>query len=82
MPIDIDVFENEDADALAEPVDNDEDELLEFLAYDRTKAYTAREIRASTDLSLIEITARLNQLESQGRVRNKGSYWTLAGDDS
>ena len=81
MPIDIEAFENEDAETLADRVDYEEDELIEFLAFDPSKAYTAREIRASTDLSLIEVTARLNHLENQGFVRNKGSYWTITRDD-
>lgn len=80
MPIDIEEFENGDSDILRGSNTQHEDELIDFLSYDSSLAYTIREIQESTSLSILEIAARLGHLHEKGVVRNNGSYWAIAED--
>ena len=80
MPIDIDRFEDATQEALRIDRSSNEDRVLDFLYYNRSEAYTLREIQSAVDRPLIDIAARLADLKDRGLVRHKGSFWTVEPD--
>lgn len=82
MPIDREEFETSPADSLRVENNAPDDEVLDFLTYDPSKAYTLRELQSVLDLPFIEIAARLTLLREDGKVQHKGSYWIAADDQT
>lgn len=80
MPIDIEEFEEADEDFFRGSSELQLESVLNFLAYNPEKAYSRQEIQSSLGLSWIELVASLSRLETQGLVRHKGQYWTVAED--
>lgn len=79
MPIDIDRFESESADALGGGRSQPE-RVLSFLVQNADKAFRPVEISDATDVPENSINAVLKRLADRGLVRHKGTYWAVTAD--
>ncbi|MDZ7745715.1 MAG: helix-turn-helix domain-containing protein [Halobacteriales archaeon] len=77
--IDIDEFENTDADEFAER--NDTERIVSFLDENADRAWKAASIAAELGLDPDAVSAILSRLKERGLVRHKRPYWTITDDD-
>lgn len=77
MPIDREQFESAPSDELVVTTDSIEETILEFLAFTPDTAYTRREIRSEIDTTVFSVATGLSNLEEEGYVQRKGSYWLI-----
>lgn len=81
MPIDIDEFEAAPPEALQTATEASPTEhILEFLAFNPKKAYSREEIQTATGITGLDLIQALSNLENQGYVTHKGSYWIIDPD--
>ena len=76
MPISIDEFETHDPDDRTNA-----EQVIDFLARNRDKAYKPVEIAEATGVVKNSIHPVLNRLEDRGLVRHKEPYWALGDSD-
>lgn len=81
MPISIDQFESESAEALAIEPGTQPHRILEFLAEHDEQAFTQTEIHEATGIKRGSVGAVLSRLDDRGLVRHRGRYWAVADDD-
>lgn len=81
MPISIDHFEEESADALNLNKGTQPYRILQFLVENSDQAFTQTEIHEATDIKRGSVGAVLSRLEERGLVRHRGRYWAIAEDD-
>jgi len=81
MPISIDDFDEEPADALDLNEGTQPYRILQFLAENNDQAFTQTEIHEATDIKRGSVGAVLSRLEDRGLVRHRGRYWAIAADD-
>lgn len=81
MPISIDRFDEEPADALDLQEGTQPYRILQFLAENSEQAFTQTEIHEATDIKRGSVGAALSRLEDRGLVRHRGRYWAIAEDD-
>lgn len=81
MPISIDDFDEEPADALDLKQGTQPYRILQFLAENNDQAFTQTEIHEATDIKRGSVGAVLSRLEDRGLVRHRGRYWAIADDD-
>lgn len=79
MPIDIDRFEGQSADALGGGPSQPE-RVLSFLASHADHAFRPVEIATETDIPKNSINSVLQRLEERDLVRHKGEYWAITDD--
>ena len=76
--IDIDEFENADADDFAER--NDTERIVRFLDEHDDRAWKAATIAERLDLKTDAVSAILSRLKDRGLVRHKRPYWAITDD--
>jgi DNA-binding IclR family transcriptional regulator len=81
MPISIDRFNEEPADALDLQEGTQPYRILQFLTENSEQAFTQMEIHEATDIKRGSVGAALSRLEDRGLVRHRGRYWAIAEDD-
>ena len=81
VPISIDRFDEEPADALDLQEGTQPYRILQFLAENSEQAFTQTEIHEATDIKRGSVGAVLSRLEDRGLVRHRGRYWAVAEDD-
>lgn len=81
MPISIDDFDEEPADALDLNEGTQPYRILQFLAENNDQAFTQTEIHEATDIKRGSVGAVLSRLEDRSLVRHRGRYWAIAADD-
>lgn len=77
--IDIDEFENSDADDFEER--NDTERIVRFLAEHDDRAWKAATIAAQLGLEADVVSSILSRLKGRGLVRHKRPYWAITDDD-
>jgi len=77
--IDIDEFENADADELEERTDTER--IVRFLADHDDRAWKASTIADRLDIDADATSAILSRLKNRGLVRHKRPYWAITDDD-
>ncbi len=81
MPISIDQFDDEPAEALDLQEGTQPYRILQFLAEHDDQAFTQTEIHEATGIKRGSVGAVLSRLEDRGLVRHRGRYWAIAEDD-
>ena len=81
MPINIDRFDEESADALDLQEGTQPYRILQFLAEHSDQAFTQTELHEETGIKRGSVGAALSRLEDRGLVRHRGRYWAIAEDD-
>lgn len=81
MPINIDRFEDEPADALDIKQGTQPHAILTFLASNDEQAFTQTEIHEATEIPRGSVGVVLSRLEERGLVRHRGRYWAIAEDE-
>lgn len=81
MPISIDRFDEEPADALDFQEGTQPYRILQFLASNRDHAFTQTELHEATGIKRGSVGAVLSRLEDRALVRHRGRYWAIAEDD-
>jgi len=81
MPIGIDRFEEEPAEALDLQEGTQPYRVLAFLAENDDQAFTQTEIHEATGIKRGSVGAVLSRLEDRGLVRHRGRYWAVGEDD-
>ena len=76
--IDIDEFENADADELEDR--NDTERIVLFLAKNDGQAWKAATIAERLGLETDAVSAILSRLKQRGLVRHKRPYWAITDD--
>ena len=76
--IDIDEFENADADDFEER--NDTERIVQFLDAHDDRAWKAATIAERLDLETDAVSAILSRLKERGLVRHKRPYWAITDD--
>lgn len=77
--IDIDEFENADADELEDR--NDTERIVLFLAKNDDRAWKAATIAERLGLETDAVSAILSRLKERGLVRHKRPYWAITDDE-
>ncbi|MGQ4557062.1 MarR family transcriptional regulator [Halobellus sp. GM3] len=77
--IDIDEFEDADADEFAER--NDTERIVVFLDANDDRAWKAATIAERLDLYADAVSAILSRLKERGLVRHKRPYWAITNDE-
>jgi Mn-dependent DtxR family transcriptional regulator len=77
--IDIDEFENADADEFEER--NDTERIVLFLDDHDDRAWKAATIAERLDLESDAVSAILSRLRQRGLVRHKRPYWAITDDE-
>lgn len=77
--IDIDEFENTDADELSGRTDTEQ--IVCFLDEHDDRAWKASTIADRLDLEGDAVSAILSRLKHRGLVRHKRPYWAITDDD-
>jgi len=77
--IDIDEFENTDADELNGRTDTER--IVRFLDKHDDRAWKASTIADRLDLEEDAVSAILSRLKHRGLVRHKRPYWAITDDD-
>jgi len=81
MPISIDRFDEDPADALNLEEGTQPYRILQFLAENSDQAFTQTEIHESTSIKRGSVGSVLSRLEDRSLVRHRGRYWAIADDD-
>lgn len=81
MPISIDRFDEDPADALDLEEGTQPYRVLQFLAENSDQAFTQTEIHESTEIKRGSVGAVLSRLKDRSLVRHRGRYWAIAEDD-
>lgn len=81
MPIGIDRFEEEPAEALDLQEGTQPYRVLAFLAENDDQAFTQTEIHEATGIKRGSVGTVLSRLEDRGLVRHRGRYWAVGEDD-
>ena len=76
--IDIDEFENADADEFEER--NDTERIVQFLDENGDRAWKAAMIAERLGLETDAVSAILSRLKERGLVRHKRPYWAITDD--
>jgi predicted ArsR family transcriptional regulator len=76
--IDIEEFENADADEFAER--NDTERIVQFLDEHDDRAWKAATIAERLGLEPDAVSAILSRLKDRGLVRHKRPYWAITDD--
>ena len=76
--IDIDEFENADADEFEER--NDTERIIVFLDKNDDRAWKAATIAEQLGLDTDAVSAILSRLKERGLVRHKRPYWAITDD--
>src|SRR6056297_2996863 len=76
--IDIDEFENADADEFEEQ--NDTERIVVFLDENDDRAWKAATIAEKLELDTDTVSAILSRLKQRGLVRHKRPYWAITDD--
>ncbi|WP_276248605.1 helix-turn-helix domain-containing protein [Haladaptatus sp. YSMS36] len=76
--IDIDVFENADADEFEERTDTER--IVLFLDDHEDRAWKAARIAERLGLDTDAVSAILSRLKERGLVRHKPPYWAITDD--
>ena len=76
--IDIDEFENADADEFEER--NDTERIVQFLDENDDRAWKAATIAERLGLETDAVSAILSRLKERGLVRHKRPYWAITDD--
>jgi Mn-dependent DtxR family transcriptional regulator len=79
MSIDIEQFEDGDADALSGATNAER--VVAFLAANDDRAWIQSEIADRTDVKRGSIGPVLSRLHDRGLVRHKGQYWAITDDE-
>jgi DNA-binding transcriptional regulator LsrR (DeoR family) len=77
--IDIDEFENADADEFKER--NDTERIVLFLDKNNDRAWKAATIAKHLGLDTDVVSAILSRLKERGLVRHKRPYWAITDDE-
>lgn len=77
--IDIDEFENADADEFKER--NDTEQIVLFLDEHDDRAWKAATIAQQLELETDAVSAILSRLKERGLVRHKRPYWAITDDE-
>ena len=77
--IDIDEFENADADEFAER--NDTERIVQFLDDHDDRAWKAATIAERLRLEADAVSAILSRMKERGLVRHKRPYWAITDDE-
>jgi len=77
--IDIDEFENTDADELNGQTDTER--IVRFLDKHDDRAWKASTIADRLDVEADAVSAILSRLKNRGLVRHKRPYWAITDDD-
>ena len=77
--IDIDEFENADADEFEER--NDTERIVLFLDNHDDRAWKAATIAEQLGLDTDAVSATLSRLKQRGLVRHKRPYWAITDDE-
>ncbi len=77
--IDIDEFENADADEFEER--NDTERIVLFLDKNDDRAWKAATIAEQLGLDTDAVSAILSRLKERGLVRHKRPYWAITDDE-
>ena len=77
--IDIDEFENADADEFEER--NDTERIVRFLDKHDNRAWKAATIAERLGLETDAVSAILSRLKERGLVRHKRPYWAITDDE-
>ncbi|QHS18079.1 MarR family transcriptional regulator [Halopenitus persicus] len=77
--IDIDEFEDADADEFAER--NDTERIVLFLDEHDDRAWKAATIADRLELETDAVSAILSRLKERGLVRHKRPYWAITDDE-
>ena len=77
--IDIDEFENADADEFEER--NDTERIVLFLDKNNDRAWKAATIAEHLGLDTDAVSAILSRLKERGLVRHKRPYWAITDDE-
>jgi len=77
--IDIEEFENADADDFEER--NDTERIVVFLDEHDDRAWKAATIAGRLGLEADSVSAILSRLKERGLVRHKRPYWTITDDE-
>ncbi|ELY62620.1 MarR family transcriptional regulator [Natronococcus jeotgali] len=77
--IDIDEFENADADEFEER--NDTERIVLFLDEHDDRAWKAATIAERLDLDTDAVNAILSRLKGRGLLRHKRPYWAITDDE-
>ena len=77
--IDIDEFENADADEFEEQ--NDTERIVVFLDENDDRAWKAATIAEQLELDTDAVSAILSRLKERGLVRHKRPYWAITDDE-
>ena len=77
--IDIDEFENADADEFEER--NDTERIILFLDKNDDRAWKAATIAERLELETDAVSALLSRLKKRGLVRHKRPYWAITDDE-
>ncbi|EMA55341.1 MULTISPECIES: MarR family transcriptional regulator [Halococcus] len=78
MSIDIERFEDEDADALDR---TNAERVVGFLATNDDRAWTQSEISDRTGVKRGSIGPVLSRLHDRGLVRHRGRFWAITDDE-
>ena len=79
MSIDIERFENEDADDLDQPTNAER--VVGFLATHDDRAWTQSAISDRTGVKRGSVGPVLSRLHDRGLVRHRGRYWAITDDE-
>lgn len=79
MPIDVDRFQNADADDLTEPTNAAK--VVRFLVRNDDKAFTPSEIAEGSGVKKNSIGTVLRRLQDRALVEHKGDYWAIGDEE-
>lgn len=79
MPIDIDRFQNAEADDLTEPTNAEK--VVRFLVRNDDKAFTPSEIAEGSGVKKNSIGTVLRRLQNRALVEHKGDYWAIGDEE-
>ncbi len=79
MSIDIERFENEDANALGGLTNAER--VIGFLAANDDRAWKQSAIADRTDVKRESVGPVLSRLDDRGLVRHRGQYWAITDDE-